>query len=153
MRPTLFTVQVNLILPEGINVYHLGALGWICWTGSPWRWTSFVNVSGSKRVNFPKVLHWCKVWIPVDIPVYSCNSVCRWFSAVAPGLFLSQEEKDIWEGKGHDARLGSGWDKDTDPFVLVMQPGSVFLSVKSACSSNVWHQTILDVLFGCVDFL
>lgn len=54
--------------------------------------------------------------------------------------------------KGHDTRLGSGWDKGADPFVLGMQTGSVFLSAKSACSSNVCHQTVLDVLFWCIDF-
>lgn len=45
--------------------------------------------------------------------------------------------------RGHDTRLESGWDEDEDAFVLVMQTGSVFLSVKAACSSV--HHTILDV--------
>lgn len=41
--------------------------------------------------------------------------------------------------------------KGKDPSVLVMQTGSVFLSIKSAYRSNVLHHTILDVSFGCMD--
>lgn len=67
--------------------------------------------------------------------------------------FLQWNQSFSSARKGHETRLGSGWDKDKDPFVLVMQSGSGFLSVKSSYGSNVLHHNILDVLFGWTDFL
>lgn len=104
---------------------HLSALWSICWEVS--EDVPLLSVHLGLKVNFPKVL----------TLMHDVNSLHLIFCS-GSSTFLQPGVSE----RGHDTILESGWDKDEDAFVLVMQTGSVFLSVKAACSSV--HHTILD---------